>query len=112
MDQNTIRVTTKVIIHAGNARQLIGDALKSAETGNFDRADSLLAEAETEINSAHRTQTEVIQSEARGEECPISLLLTHAQDTLMSAMSELHLSQHFLSLYRILYKRLDDLSKG
>ncbi len=112
MDQNTIRVTTKVIIHAGNARQLIGNALKAAEAADFDKAGKMLEEAENEINSAHRTQTEVIQSEARGEEPKMSLLLTHAQDTLMSAISELHLSQRMISMYQKICDRLDQISKN
>ena len=110
MDKNTIRVATKVIIHAGNARTLISAALKNAEEGKFDEAEKLLAEAEQEINAAHHTQTETIQAEARGEGVDMSLLLTHAQDTLMSALSEMHLASHLLSMYRKFSKRLDEIS--
>jgi PTS system cellobiose-specific IIA component len=100
-----VQIATQVIIHAGNARTLIQHALKAASDGYVDVAEEKLNEANEEIRSAHRTQTDVIQAEARGENLPHSLLLTHAQDTLMIAISEGQMAKHIIKLYL----RLNDL---
>lgn len=111
MNQETIRVSTKVIIHAGNARTQISDALKAAEKFDFEKAREFLSMAEKEINLAHQTQTETIQSEARGDAVDHSLLFTHAQDTLMSSITELNLAQHLLSMYERFCEKLEALDK-
>ncbi len=99
LDATTVQVATQVIIHAGNARTLVQQALDCAHDGEFDLADEKLKRAREEIRAAHTTQTEMIQAEARGESLPYSLLLTHAQDTLMIAMSEAQMAKHMLKLY-------------
>ena len=111
MNKETIRVSTKVIIHAGNARTQINDALKAAESFDFDKAHELLDMAVNEINLAHQTQTETIQAEARGDSIDHSLLFTHAQDTLMSSITELNLAQHLLSMYERFCEKLQKLEK-
>ena len=98
MNKDTIRITTKVILHAGNARSRINSALIESDKNNVSEANQLLKEAEEEINSAHTTQTEIIQSEARGEQIEFSILLSHAQDTLMAAITELNMAKHIMAL--------------
>lgn len=95
---NMVEIATNVIVFAGNARNLIMKALNAAYDENFDRARNYLDQAENELRSAHRTQTEVIQSEARGEKLETSLLMNHAQDTLMAAMTELNLAKQLVRM--------------
>jgi len=112
MDEQSIQTATMVIIHAGNARAWIQKALKSAESSDLKTAESQLESADEEIRAAHRTQTEMIQAEARGETMPLSLLIVHAQDTLMTAMSEAHMARHLLALYRRLYELTGEAYRG
>ncbi len=100
MEEKVIQIATMVIIHAGNAKARVQKALKAAESGDLAAAERELESAGEEIQAAHRTQTEIIQAEARGESLGLSLLLTHAQDTLMTAMSEVNMATHMLTLYR------------
>jgi cellobiose PTS system EIIA component len=93
-----------VIIHAGNARSRIASSLQAAENNCFSEAEEILVEAENEINAAHHTQTETIQAEARGDGAEYSILFTHAQDTLMAAMTELNLAKHFITIYKKISK--------
>lgn len=95
-----IEIATKVIIHAGNARNTIIHALNAAYEDDFAAAGGLIDQAETELRSAHHIQTEIIQAEAGGEEIENSLLLNHAQDTLMAAMSELNLAKQMIRMYQ------------
>ncbi len=98
LNSKSVQIAAQVIIHAGNARTLVHEALKLTESGDYHAAEAKLETAAEEINSAHDTQTQVIQAEARGEPLQITLLLTHAQDTLMIAMSEANMAKHILAL--------------
>lgn len=99
-DAKTIEIATKVILFAGNARDLVAKALNAAYEENFEEAKNFIIKAEDEVRSAHRIQTEIIQSEARGETVELSLLLTHAQDTLMVALSEINMAKQMLRMYQ------------
>lgn len=89
-----------IILHSGNARSKTMQALQSAREQQFSEADNLLEEAEKEINVAHKVQTEMIQSNARGEEINLSILLIHAQDHLMTAMLAIDLAKEILLLHK------------
>jgi PTS system cellobiose-specific IIA component len=56
--------------------------------------------ASEEISSAHRIQTDLIQEEARGNHAEISLLLVHAQDHLMNAITVKELAEEFITLHK------------
>ena len=52
------------------------------------------------MSQAHRSQTELIQGEARGEEKNLSLLLVHAQDHLMNAITIRDMAIEFIDVYK------------
>ncbi len=103
MDSKIIETATLVILHSGNARALVCKALEAAYNEDLDEAQKKIKKAEEEIGAAHRVQTEVIQSEARGQGLEFSLLMTHAQDSLMVTMSEINMAKQILKLYEKLY---------
>lgn len=103
-NEDSINVAMKIILHAGNARNICNDALKEARKGHFEATDNLMEKAKKEINLAHQAQTKLIQGEAKGEQTEISLLFIHAQDTLMTIMSELNMSKEMIALYRLIFK--------
>jgi len=76
------------------------EAFKDMEGNDFQAADAKIVQAQEEISSAHNVQTEVIQAEARGDKVQVTLLLTHAQDTLMIAMSELQMARHMADILK------------
>lgn len=49
---------------------------------------------------AHKTQTRLIQDEINGEKVDTSLLMIHAQDHLMTALSEKSLIEKMIELYK------------
>lgn len=95
----------EIITFAGNARSLAYDALQAAEDFDFEQADQKIKEAETELGRAHEIQTRLIQAELNGSQFEKSLLMIHAQDHLMTAMSEQKLVEHML---RIIQKLKED----
>lgn len=106
LETKLVQTATKVIIHAGNARALANKVIDIVETSSIDdpQIAALLEKADEEITAAHNSQTTVIQSEARGETIQFSMLMTHAQDSLMTAMSELHMTKRMLRLIKVLMK--------
>ncbi|AYV66099.1 PTS lactose/cellobiose transporter subunit IIA [Niallia circulans] len=87
-----------IIIYGGNARSCAMRAIVEAKNAHFEEAEKLMEEAREELNKAHRIQTDLIQAEARGESSEVSLLMVHAQDHLMNAMTVRDLSIEIIEL--------------
>lgn len=89
---NDEQIIMQIIINGGNARSKALMAVRSARKKQIDIADALLKEAKEALGVAHKVQTELIQAETRGDKTEISLLLIHAQDHLMNAMTVIDLA--------------------
>jgi len=74
-------------------------AVKEARRGQFSEAEELLKQANEEMNTAHGFQTELLNNEAGGESTDISLILIHAQDHLMNALTILDFAEEFIAVY-------------
>ncbi|WP_376766376.1 PTS lactose/cellobiose transporter subunit IIA [Thermoactinomyces mirandus] len=90
----------KIILHSGNARGFAYEALDAAEGFAFDRAEKLIRQAEEELGKAHQLQTQLIQAELNGNLPDKTLLLIHAQDHLMTAMSEQKLIERMIRMIK------------
>ena len=104
-------IAMQIVIHAGDARNLIMEALDHAAEGLYDQAEDKLKEAREELRQAHIFQTEVVQSEAGGKKYEYSLLFTHAQDTVMTICTEMNLAKKIISMYRKLDDRISKLEE-
>ncbi|MCX7950400.1 MAG: PTS lactose/cellobiose transporter subunit IIA [Clostridiales bacterium] len=94
----------EIISHGGNARAYAFEAVKKAQEGNIKEAEELLKKAQEELDIAHNTQTKLIQAEINGENLQMNLLMVHAQDHLMTAISEKNLIEQIVNLC----KKLED----
>ncbi len=99
-------VSMQIILHAGDAKIKVEEALDKMKDFDFDLARQLLKHADDDIVLAHQAQTEIIQSEAAGKEYPNSLLFNHAQDTMMIAMNDLDMAKKFLSILEAIAARI------
>ena len=102
LDMDTIIM--ELIVNAGNARSLSIEAIRAAREGDYEKADSLLAECDQAMNDAHNVQTELIQQELNGEKQPLSLLAVHAQDHVMNAMTVRDLALEIIAMSKELRK--------
>ncbi|MMZ66701.1 Lichenan-specific phosphotransferase enzyme IIA component [compost metagenome] len=75
------------------------EAIQLAQRGSGDLALRLLEECKSELVKAHKLQTKLIQQEAGGAVHEITLLMVHAQDHLMSAITTKDLAGHIVDLY-------------
>jgi PTS system cellobiose-specific IIA component len=94
----------QLILHAGNARSFAMEAMQVAKEGNFDEAEAKLTEADSAFNEAHHVQTDLIQKEAGGSEFDIPLIMIHAQDHLMTALTLKELAREIIDLHKLIKK--------
>ena len=95
-------------MHAGDARLRVEDALANAKQFQFTEAKQKITEAKECVHQAHVAQTEVIQNETRGKTYEPCLLFAHAQDTLMTIMSELKLAKELIDFFEIMNNKLEE----
>ncbi|EHR33548.1 PTS lactose/cellobiose transporter subunit IIA [Helcococcus kunzii] len=100
MDLNMEEIIMGIIVHSGSARTLSMEAIQEAKKSNFERAYELIEEANNEFLEAHKVQTDMIQKEMNGEKTPIGLLMVHAQDHLMNALTVKDLAEEFIEIYK------------
>lgn len=108
MTSHLAEISFQLILHAGNARSFAMEAIQAAKKGDFATAESKIREAETSFQSAHQVQTELLQQEAKGNEQQPTILLVHAQDHLMTALTVKEMAQEVIALYQ----RMDALKEG
>lgn len=107
-DDKVVQVAMQIVIEAGDARNAVGKALDCAAKFDFAGAKEYMEEAGSHISQAHNAQTEMIQSEIAGtENIQPSLLFNHAQDTLMTVMSEIHLSEKMIQVFESFYNKMN-----
>ena len=95
---NLEQIIFSLVLHAGNARAKAYDALDAAESGDFESADKRLDEADDEFYEGHKFQNKLIREQS-GNVTP-NFLVIHAQDQLMTALSEKNLIKRELELYK------------
>lgn len=107
MDENNvlIPVSMAIIMSAGNARTKANEALDELAAFHFDIAKQKIKEARENILKAHQEQTSIIQGEAAGNHYDACLLFSHAQDTLMTIMSEVNLAEKMIMVFESFYKQ-------
>lgn len=91
-------VAMKIIMKAGNARTKTNKALDYLAEGEYEKAKELVCLAREDITEAHKFQTSIIQGEAAGVEYKSTMLFTHAQDTLMTIMSEVNITEKLVAI--------------
>jgi cellobiose PTS system EIIA component len=90
----------EIISNGGDAKSTAYEALAKAHEGKFAEAEEMVKRAHEELNKAHKTQTSLIQAEINGEEFEKSLLMIHAQDHLMTSISEIALIEQMIPMLK------------
>lgn len=93
MTEELEMIIFSIVGSAGEVKILAHEALAESFKGNFEKAEELIKDAEKAILKAHNVQTDLIQKEAAGESI---MLFVHAQDHIMTAMSEKELIKNLI----------------
>lgn len=95
----------ELIVNGGDARGKALNAVAAAAEGQFSQAEKLMEECMLSLNQAHNIQTELIQAELNGDDSvSVTLMMVHAQDHLMNAITVKDLAEHIIHLSKIVYK--------
>lgn len=100
MDEKIVEQSMQLIMHAGTGRSGVMEALKKMLTdGNCHEARQAINEASQEIGLAHGIQTDLMTQECDGQAVEKSILLIHAQDHFMNALTVRDLGLIIVDLY-------------
>ncbi|WP_053218303.1 PTS lactose/cellobiose transporter subunit IIA [Virgibacillus senegalensis] len=105
-------LSMQIILYAGNAKAFLHEALHDAKNGQFDDIESKRKQAADELLKAHKIQTAFLQEDAVDQLAVLPVLLVHAQDHLMTVMSEKDLIEELIWLHQQQHetnKKLDKL---
>lgn len=94
------QLSMAILVHAGNARAHLVASLEALEVLAYKDAQSQISDARKEVVIAHGLQTDTLQMEASGNQIRYSPLFCHAQDTLMTAQSEILIGEHIMRLFK------------
>ncbi|MDR2799153.1 MAG: PTS lactose/cellobiose transporter subunit IIA [Bifidobacteriaceae bacterium] len=100
MEQNQEAIIFQIITHVGTAKSLYVNAVQEAKKGEFEKANSLIEEGKKVFAEGHHFHQDLLQAEAQGN-LKMGLLLTHAEDQLMSAETIYLLATELIDLYKI-----------
>lgn len=89
-----------LISFGGEARSFAMEAIYHAKENNFEEAELALGNAKDRLEKAHAEQTKLIQEEARGNKIEMTLLMVHAQDHLMNAITVRDLAKEMVDMYK------------
>ncbi|MDO4473194.1 MAG: PTS lactose/cellobiose transporter subunit IIA [Eubacteriales bacterium] len=90
----------KVITYSGMAKSCYLEALSLAKQGDFVEAEKKIEEGNKSFVEAHDGHMDVLQEEMASLEPQISLLMTHAEDQLMSAETIKIVIMELIELYK------------
>lgn len=93
-----------IIAAVGGARSSYIEAIRKAAEGDIEAAEALVAEGREAFLDGHAAHLSLIQKEAAGDPCRMNLILTHAEDQLMSAEGFGILAEEFIDLYGRLHR--------
>lgn len=93
-----------IVGYAGEAKAHAYKALTLSENGDFTGALNFMEKCDASILTAHNFQTTMIQKEASGEKTVVTMLFVHAQDHLMTALSERELIKKMIKQNERIYK--------
>jgi len=97
-------VSFQIIASVGEARSCYITAIDAAAEGDFEKAAENIKAGKEAFIGGHDAHAGLLTKMANGEMPAMDLLLTHAEDQLMSAEAFGILAERFVTLYKKLYK--------
>ncbi len=92
-----------MISFSGMAKDNAFAAIKCAKRFDFAGAENAFTEYHGNIKKAQQAHTDMLQMDAKGEVDGLDMLLAHALDQFMSAMSVYDLAVEIVDVYRAVH---------
>lgn len=90
----------QLITAAGGAKSNYIEAIQKAKQGLYEEAEELIRQGDELLKEGHQPHTDMIQKEAAGEDLKMSLILTHAEDQMMSTEVFKVMAEEMIELYK------------
>ncbi|KAF1298851.1 PTS sugar transporter [Enterococcus sp. JM4C] len=97
--EETEIVCFQLISNAGAARSCYFEALQKFRNGEETAGQELFAQGQEHYREAHQVHGQLVQKEAGGDTVWMSLLMTHAEDLMMSAETTGELAKELMAVY-------------
>lgn len=91
------QVIMQLISQGGSARSNSIEAIRKARERDLKASELLMQKAHDDLVKAHNLQTKLLQKEVNGEGEAPTLLMVHAQDHLMNAMTVNDLAKEIIA---------------
>lgn len=102
MNEKMMQSVMGLIMYGGDAKSNAMEAIEAAKHYDFQLAEQKLNSAKESLNLAHNSQTDMLVTEAQGEQSSITLLAVHSQDHLMTSITFVDLAKEIVDLYKVL----------
>ncbi|MEA4912419.1 MAG: PTS lactose/cellobiose transporter subunit IIA [Oscillospiraceae bacterium] len=102
-DERLEEIAMSIIANSGAARSSAFEALQAVKKGDRAAAQTLLTQADAQLQSAHEAHRELLKLDATGEVDKLTVLLAHAQDHLMTSA----LAKELIAEIVLLYEKID-----
>lgn len=90
----------EIVAYSGDARSALLDLLKQVRSGNFANVETMLNDADQNLNLAHKAQTDILAQEAQGQDMDMGFIFVHGQDHLMTTILLRDLIVDMIELYK------------
>jgi len=104
MNEDFEKIIISIVSYSGEAKGYAYEALTLSEEGKFDEAEAMMEQCNVSVRKAHSVQTDLIRQEISGEKIVVSMIMVHAQDHLMTTLSERELIRKMIEQNRRLYR--------
>lgn len=99
-----VALSLQIVSAVGEAKSLYMEALAAAKEGDFQAAEKKIQEGDRCFAQGHDLHGDLIGQEAGGDPVSMTLMLTHAEDQMMSAETIKLMVQELIQIYRRLHK--------
>lgn len=93
------QIAFQLISEVGSARSHLMEALQAARRSEYELAQNHVESAEQQLMNGHKIHAQLIQKEASGEGVPVTLLLLHAEDLMLTTETMRELVKEMLYMY-------------
>ncbi|MFP7478957.1 PTS lactose/cellobiose transporter subunit IIA [Terribacillus saccharophilus] len=94
------QICFQMILHSGNARSKVLQALRLYREGDIEKVNEMLADAEDDLSLVHKVHFQLVQQEAAGHQQELSLLFLHAEDHFMSTMTMKEMVKEMIPIFQ------------
>lgn len=103
MDEQLTITIFQIISAAGSAKSNYMEAMAAAREGHFEDIDRLMREGDEMYKQGHDIHLDLMGMQDSEQGLPISLILIHAEDQMMSAEQTRVMAEEFIALYKDKY---------